>query len=175
MRLLLKAAQPVGVMSVRCGQYFDRHVAPQPFITRAIHYPHPATPQQRQDFVCSDALSGEQLRRRLSKLSRIKPPRLKRQRVVFDKALSRPVKAQQLFDLAAQVGVARTGLSEKPLARVRLAFQRRVIKLFNLFPTFRFHPASPRAAFSAATTWPNASRDEPSRPKPPGPRRSLPR
>src|SRR5262245_40737706 len=36
MRFLLEAAQQVGDMGQRCGQNFDRHLAPQPFIARAI-------------------------------------------------------------------------------------------------------------------------------------------
>src|SRR5262249_34203588 len=57
----------------------------------------PATPEQRQDFVCSDALPGEQVRSCLTELFRSKPPRLKRQRVPLDKAPRRAVISQQLF------------------------------------------------------------------------------
>src|SRR5262245_6030880 len=162
-------------MGERSGQNFDRHVAPQSFITRAIEYAHPATPQQRQDFVRSDMLSWEQLRSCLTKLFRIKPPRLKRQRVPFDKALGRAVIAEQLFDLAAQFFIDRAGLGEESLARAKFVFQRCVIKLLNPLPAFRLHPDFLRAAFSAATIWPIASRGGPSRPKRPGLRQSLPR
>src|SRR5262245_12375756 len=175
MRFLLEAAQPISIIGKRSWQHFDRHVTPQPFIMRAIDDAHPATSQQRQDFVHPDLLSEEQLRRRLAELFRFNPPCLKRQRVPLDKAPGRAVIAQQFFYLAAQIGVARAGLSEKTLARVRLAFQRRVIKLLNLFPALMLHSTFLPAASAAARTWPIASRGEPSRPKRRGPRRFPPR
>jgi hypothetical protein len=91
MRFLLEAAQPVSIIGKRSWQHFDRHVTPQAFITRAVHHAHPSMPEQRQDFVHSDLLSGEQLRSRLTELFRFKSPRLKRQRVALDKALGRAV------------------------------------------------------------------------------------
>src|SRR5262249_59314861 len=117
--------------------------------------------EQRQDLVCSDALSGEKLRSRLTEFFRFKPTRFKRQRAPLDKALGRAVIAQQLFDLAAQVRVSRTGFGQKGRALVRLAFQRGVIKLLNLLPSFRLHPAFLHAAGAATTIWPIASRGEP--------------
>jgi hypothetical protein len=59
MCFLLEAPQPVGVVGEGGGQDFDRHIAPQSFITRAVNHAHPATPEQRRDFVRPDALSGK--------------------------------------------------------------------------------------------------------------------
>src|SRR5262245_19963814 len=94
LRFLLEAAQTLGVVGEGRGQDFDRHIASQPFITRAINDSHPATPQQGQNFVYSDVLSCEQLRSRSTKIFRLKSSRFKLERVPLDKALRRPVIAQ---------------------------------------------------------------------------------
>src|SRR5262249_17971628 len=102
MRFLLEAAQAVGIIGERSGQYFDRHIAPQPFITRAIDSAPPATPEQRQDFVRSDALSWEQLRDRLTELIRFEGPCGDDERVVLHETPLRAVIPQQLFDFTEQ-------------------------------------------------------------------------
>src|SRR5262245_65501878 len=99
MRFLLEAAQPVGVMGERSGQNFDRHLAPQPLIARAIDDAHPATPEQRQDFVRSDTLSREQLRGRLTELIRFERLRGDGERVVLHETPLRAVMEQTLFAL----------------------------------------------------------------------------
>src|SRR5262249_11835456 len=139
MRFLLEAAQSEGVTGQRCGQNFDRHIAPQPFITRAIYYAHPATPEQRLDFVCSDALSGDQLRDRLTEHIRFERLCGDDERVVLHEAFRRALMAQQLFYLAAQFFIACACLIKKSPARARLAFQRLVIERFDLLPALFVH------------------------------------
>src|SRR5262245_13406688 len=133
------AAQPLGVMGQRCGQNFDRHLAPQPLIARAIDDAHPATPEQRQDFVRSDTLSREQLRGRLTELIRFERLRGDGERVVLHETPLRAVMPQQLFDLTEQAGVISTGIGQKGRALVRRAFQRRVIERFDLLPALLVH------------------------------------
>ena len=54
-RLLLEAAQAIGVGGERGGQDLDRHVAPEPRIARAIDLAHAAGAERRDDLVRAEA------------------------------------------------------------------------------------------------------------------------
>ncbi len=61
----------------------------------------------------------------------------------FDETGRLVVIGEQRRDFAAQFFIARAGFIEERRARIRLALQRRVIKLFDLLPAFRRHVESP--------------------------------
>jgi hypothetical protein len=50
-RLLLEAAQAVGIRRELSGQDLDRDVTPDPLGPRSIHFPHPARTEQGNDLV----------------------------------------------------------------------------------------------------------------------------
>ena len=58
LRLLLEAAQPVGVLRERRRKDLDGHVAAEPRVLRAIHLPHPARAERGQDLVGAQTGSG---------------------------------------------------------------------------------------------------------------------
>ena len=51
LRFALEPGHALRVFGESLGQNFQRHLAPQLRITRAIHFAHPARPQRREDFV----------------------------------------------------------------------------------------------------------------------------
>src|SRR5262245_32037777 len=102
-----------------------------------MHLTHPTSAKRRENLVSADLSPGERwgpLRINRAQVFGFKLPRIHNQRVSFDEALDIAFIAQQLFDLAAQVGVVRAGLSEKPLSHARLALKRGVIERFDLAP-----------------------------------------
>ena len=59
-RLLLEAAQAVGVRGERRRQDLDRHVAAQPRILRPVDLSHPARAERREDLVGAQPCSADQ-------------------------------------------------------------------------------------------------------------------
>ena len=57
-RFLLEAAQPIGIGTERRRQHLDRHLAPEPWIARAIDLPHPARAEGGLDLVRGEAGTG---------------------------------------------------------------------------------------------------------------------
>src|ERR1700730_2065420 len=53
-RFLLKSPQSISILRESCRQYFDCHVAVQPFITRAKHLAHPAFADLRAVFIATE-------------------------------------------------------------------------------------------------------------------------
>ncbi len=50
-RFLLEATETVGILRKRRGQDLDRHLAPEPRITRSVDLSHSARAERREDFV----------------------------------------------------------------------------------------------------------------------------
>jgi hypothetical protein len=57
LRLALETRDPFGIGRERVGQDFQRHVATEARIARAIHLAHPAFAKLREDLVMTDARS----------------------------------------------------------------------------------------------------------------------
>jgi hypothetical protein len=53
--LALKAVQPIGIVSEMVGQEFQRDVALELSISRAINHTHPTFAERRRNFIGSDA------------------------------------------------------------------------------------------------------------------------
>ncbi len=50
-RFLLDTPQPVCVLRQRLRQHLDRHVAPEPRVSCAVHFPHASGAQRRDDLI----------------------------------------------------------------------------------------------------------------------------
>jgi hypothetical protein len=58
-RLPLETRQPIRILCERVRQDFDRNVALQPGITSAIHFPHPASTNGRENLVGANASASD--------------------------------------------------------------------------------------------------------------------
>ena len=58
--LAVESCQPLGILSDRLGQYFDRHIATEVGVRRPIHLAHPAFADLGSDFIRAEASAGRQ-------------------------------------------------------------------------------------------------------------------
>ena len=58
LRLLLEAAEPIGIGRGFRGQHLDRHFPPEPLVARAVDLPHPARAQRSQHLVGAQTRAG---------------------------------------------------------------------------------------------------------------------
>src|SRR5450631_3518646 len=61
LRLMLKALQPLGILSNIRGKNFDRHLALQRRVTCTEYFTHTARANQRDDFIRTDLGAGSDL------------------------------------------------------------------------------------------------------------------
>src|SRR5690242_2463252 len=76
LRLLLEAAQPVGIAREDRRKHLDRDVALQPRVARPVDLPHPARADRREDLVGAELCPcGERQVGGILTVSRFKPAR----------------------------------------------------------------------------------------------------
>ena len=130
-RLAFEAGQPVGIVLERARQDFDRDLAAQPRVARAIHLAHPADAQQPLHLEDADAPAGEQHARR-----RDEPGHERADRRV-DHAGRRL--RQQRLDLAPQRRIVRARAREPRVALGGRPLARLVKQPFDLAQALRRH------------------------------------
>ena len=63
----------------------------------------------------------------------------------LDEAVARNITGEKPRDFATQVFITAAGFVEESFARIRAAFERRVIQSFDLFPTIRLNQIDSRS------------------------------
>ena len=135
-RLLFEAAQPVGILGEGAQQDFDRHLAPEPRVPRAIHLPHASRAQHGDDFVGTKVRPRGESHKALLALFEFLPG----VEVLAPKeALGLLVRPQQLLHLPKQFRVAPASLLKIGPAGARLAVQGRCKQLPDLLESLRRH------------------------------------
>ena len=93
---LQRFAASAGIAEL-AGQHFDRDIAVEPCITRAIHLTHAASANQLDDLECAEAFTGTQIRTRVRHLRRVGGP--------IEKSVRRGIRRKERLDLRENVRV----------------------------------------------------------------------
>src|SRR5262245_13359401 len=127
-----------------------------------MDFAHPAPAERREYLVGADLRPRDRSSHRDSQsiAERLGGPRASRNvdGRRLDEAVTRNITSEQPCDFAAQGFIPSAGFVEESITRIRLAFERRVIQPFDLFPAVRLHNLAPRSVSDAATIGPAASR-----------------